>query len=127
MSERYFTKRGTSLGTILLIGGITISTAACGSSKEHDTAVVQTDKSGTGPTVTYKYHSNGTREIIISRDGLSDDAATANTILEFCDGPDLVEESENNTPNDWPGGGLARTVSYPACKDGKLTPSDFSS
>jgi hypothetical protein len=41
----------------------------------------------------------------------------------FCDGRDLVSETLNTGSGD---SSITRTVNYPPCADGKLTPSDFS-
>lgn len=124
MSER-LRKTGAALSLTLVTG---LGLTACATSDSGETIRVNTvDHDTSGPRISYVYHSNGTREILVNEDGFKKPGASVNNIFEFCDGVDLVELSENNVPEDWNGSGITRTVSDPACADGKLTPSDFQS
>jgi|GEM_PF-5794854 len=95
---------------------------ACGGSKggnEHkETSVTGNSavQSG-GIKSSTTFYNNGTRELKIDR----------LNIEEVCDGPDLVETSYYLTRFGDGGSGMSidRSVNYPGCADGKLTPSDF--
>ncbi len=63
--------------------------------------------------------TNGTRILLFSNMG------KYAAILEFCDGPDLVEQTQWSTGGS--GNDIERSPNHPACDDGKLTPEDFAS
>ena len=101
-----------------IVGLITVASlglAACGSSGSSSTEV--THESNQDNSITYKYFDNGTRTINFSDDYYA-------TILDFCDGPDLVEQTKWDSHA---GNNVTRSVDHPACKDGRLDPEDFPS
>ena len=74
------------------------------------------------PSVSAQYYTNGLRVIHYH----NDDHQYAD-ILEFCDGPDLVEQTVNpfNEGHSGTGNALERTPKHPACADGRLDAADF--
>jgi hypothetical protein len=112
-----------AIGSSIALG---IGATACGS---ESTAKHQKPKARQAEIST-KYFPNGTRELKVSG-SISDDLnglshkAYPKSILQFCDGHDLVEETLE--PYKDQGTSIERTVDYPACvNDGILTPADFS-
>lgn len=91
----------------------------------------------TVPKIQVKYFSDGSRELITSGLNVSDEINTGegldnNTgysgltdIFQFCDGPDLVEQTKGWTSNEVISTSISRSVDYRGCADGRLTPSDF--
>ncbi len=133
--SEYFPKKAIALTMILGLG----LTACSSEGKKDPPAKPHNSKPApTVPNVQVKYFANGSRELVmtaINKSGAIDGKegidvygfSAVTDIFQFCDGPDLVEETEGFTENDGNtiANGLARSVSFPGCADGRLTPSDF--
>lgn len=124
----------TKIATGLAIAIGTFGVAGCGSSDNeknegqvqaiNQTMPAQVDNTPTpneSPIkVTAEYFSDGTRKI--SHD--ADDDYTS--IIGFCDGVDMVEQSEVIGNGDGYGSSnIERSAGHPACADNRLAPEDF--
>lgn len=99
-----------------LIGGLIL--AGCseheGSEKENKEVEIIV------PTVNKEYYDNGISITTYENTDLM------STILSFCDGNDLVDQTEFiRNRSGAAGNSLSRSVGHPACADGSLTESDF--
>jgi len=124
--REYFTRE--RVGAVAAAVALGLGVTACGSSGKSSREADQ-PSSGTSRldssevAVSAQYFSNGTRELHLNTSG---EAHAYNNIFEFCDGNDMVEE----TIRDFYGSAgetsaISRSVDYPGCTDGKLTPADF--
>lgn len=97
---------GLSLAGLLAIGG-------CGGEAENNNTD-EIQEGGIEREITY--YDDGSRQIDY-------DHADFTTVFEFCDGQDLVEETQVESY----GGAsdIERSVDHAACDDGMLTPEDF--
>lgn len=105
----------------ILLGVSSLAIASCGGSAESatDSAAKKIDtieQSG----AQYTYFDDGSRMTIYQdEDNYAD-------VLSFCDGRDLVDQTEFMTYFEkGAGNSIERSVDHPACADGKLTPDDF--
>lgn len=96
---------GLCIGSLLLM--------SCG----EDTESIEDSQTNAGPTVETEYYSSGMRIIYYK-----DDDGAYSDVLQFCDGPDLLEQTSFNYRS---GNAPARSVGHAACADGVLTPEDF--
>lgn len=114
------------IATAVLLGVSSLAIASCSRSAESatDNPPKKTDsieRSG----VHYTYFEDGSR-ITKYRD-----QANYADILSFCDGRDLVDQTERFLRPGYSieraaGNSIQRSVNHPACADGKLTSDDFS-
>lgn len=104
--------------SIILLGISSLALFACGGESE-ETQPAKTDiveQTGVNQT----YFDDGSR---LTEYKDSDKYAD---IKSFCDGRDLVEQTEFKvSAYKAAGNSMARSVNHPACDDGKLVPSDF--
>lgn len=116
----------TKIATSLIAAVGMIGLASCGSSTQEETLnKTPTPEAKKAPNigereVTAVYFSDGSREIKIGDNDYVD-------TYSYCDGVDLVEQTEIYEPSheSAAGGSISRSVNHPACADGSLTPQDF--
>lgn len=72
------------------------------------------------PSTQNTYYEDGTRITTFS------DSENYASVLSYCDGPDLLEQTAfMRGYKRGAGNSIERTPNHPACADGKLTPDDF--
>lgn len=116
---------------VALTLGLGLTACGSGSAKVSEKPQAPKTEKTSALSVQAKYFPNGTREIVIAgsdTDGFSGSNDGGANIFEFCDGRDSVEETlqDGEGPNQGSqASALSRSVNYPGCANGKLTPSDF--
>lgn len=103
-----------------------IALTGCAGSDEPDAQIAPTEAAEKAqeeieksPGTKITYFANGTRLIEFVN---TPNRADYSPILQVCDGPDLLEQSEQYGQG---APGSDRSVDHKACQDGKLTPEDF--
>lgn len=121
MKESLKFRKQLAGGLLVTMGGLSL--VGCSGSSEAAPVASRAVTDAKGPiSVSVQYFANGTREIDFT-DSTNPDAFTyLGRIFEFCDNKDLVEETFGGS---YAGNALQRSADYPACADGKLTPTDF--
>lgn len=104
-------------GLAIAVGLASLTLAACGNDSGERSEAIPTE-TAEGAGVSYTYFEDGSRLTQYSDSGFAD-------ILAFCDGPDMLEQTDFATAAYKAGNAIFRSVDHPACADGKLTASDF--
>lgn len=108
-------------GALALTVAFGLGASACGGANASSKPKEAPTLSANGVTIHTQYFSNGVREQTIESDATDSNNGFDVNIVEFCDGKDLVSVANGDLTTTLP----TRTVNYPGCVDGKLTPSDF--
>lgn len=139
MLERYG-REVVAITTALVMG---LGATACGSKSDSSSGSTSKHRhtqphpsSPNVPNIQVRYFPNGSRELNVSNFDSSkfaggsdeyceDGEGCMDNLYEWCDGKDLVEEILFGQSLDDAAAQAQRLPNYPACADGRLTPSDF--
>ena len=111
-----------SLGLVTLLG-----VSACAESSATARSTPEAPKRNPGIAHSVEYYADGSRVIHLRGNTLDGNEAMTFPldIYQFCDGKDMVEQTLGE--RGYASGAITRDINYPACTDGILTASDFSS
>ena len=117
-----------AIAATALLGGVVLSGCAGSPSVMESTAPVTTqpapveNKDGANQlSIHQTYFPNGTRLTTVTT-GDDHYYPVYRRSIAWCEGSDLVERTG---ANDYSGSSMVRSVGHVACRDGRLTPSDF--
>lgn len=115
------------LGAVIVLGGAALMGCGGGSGEPTEPVVgyhddIPPSAEFDGVDIRAEVFSNGTRIIRTENDGYN-----FSDIVQFCDGPDLMEQTSLNIAYKAAAGNAPiRSVDHAACEDGRLTEADFS-